>query len=77
MNDIIIDEEGNSIWATPEERLNEIKGILKEPLEKIAARIDRNEKSMYPQKLNFLPSITNLLDAYLNLNTRLIHIQKP
>lgn len=62
---IILDETGKSIWADPAKRLKEIKAILKPKLEDIAMRIANNEKKMYPAKLNFLPAITNLLDAYL------------
>ena len=65
MGRIILDEQGNPIWGEPQERLNDIKFILQPHLEDIKKKIEFNDKKMYPQKLNFIPSITNLLDGYL------------
>ena len=65
MGRIILDEQGNSIWGEPQERLNDIKFILQPHLEDIKKKIEANDKRMYPQKLNFIPNITNLLDGYL------------
>lgn len=65
MGRIILDEQGNPIWGNPQDRLNEIKFILQPHLEDIKKKIEFNDKKMYPQKLNFIPTITNLLDGYL------------
>ena len=65
MGRIILDENGNSIWGEPQERFNEIKTILQPHLEDIKKKIEANDKRMYPQKLNFIPNVTNLLDGYL------------
>lgn len=65
MGRIILDENGNSIWGEPQERFNEIKNILQPHLEDIKKKIEVNDKRMYPQKLNFIPNVTNLLDGYL------------
>lgn len=65
MGRIILDADGNSIWADSGERLKDIKFILQPHLEDIKKKIDANDKRMYPQKLNFIPTITNLLDGYL------------
>ena len=63
--EIILDENGNSIWGDPQDRFIEIKNILQPHLEDIKKKIEANDKRMYPQKLNFIPNITNLLDGYL------------
>jgi hypothetical protein len=65
MSEIILDENGNSIWADPQERLAEIEKFLKPKLVNIRNEIKENNMRLYPQKLNFLPAITNLLDANL------------
>ena len=65
MSDIIINENGESIWGDPQERLFSIEKTLEYRLEEFKNKIAENEKRMYPQKLNFMPSITNILDAYL------------
>lgn len=65
MSQIVLNEKGESIWANPEERLEEIEQILKPHLEDMKIRSERNEMKQYPAKLNFIPQITNLLDAYL------------
>ena len=65
MGRVILDENGEPIWGDPQKRLEEIQTILQPHLEDIKRRIDFNEKKMYPQKLNFIPTITNLLDGYL------------
>lgn len=62
---IILDENGNSIWGDPQDRFIEIKNILQPHLEDIKKKIEANDKRMYPQKLNFIPNVTNLLDGYL------------
>lgn len=65
MGTIILDANGNSIWGESSERLKDIKSILQSHLEEIKKKIEFNDKKMYPQKLNFIPNITNLLDGYL------------
>ena len=65
MSDIILDENGNSIFGDPAERLAEIEQILQPKLADIKNKIDMNNRRDFPQKLNFLPAITNILDANL------------
>lgn len=67
MENIICDENGNSIWADPEERLAYIEKAIKPKLENFKHRIEQNEKKMYPAKLNFIPAVINILDAHLRL----------
>lgn len=64
---IIIDKNGESIWGSAEERLSEVQQWLLPELEKIKQKIEENEQKQYPAKLNFLPRITNFLDAHLRL----------
>lgn len=64
---IILNSDGTSIFYNAEERLNEIKNIIKPELIKIKNIVEENNKRMYPQKLNFISNITNILDANLRL----------
>lgn len=63
--EIIINDKDKIIWADPQERLKIIKVILKPKLIEYREKIERNSKSQFPQKINFIPAITNILDANL------------
>ena len=68
MGNIVLDENGQSVFGNPREKLEKIENILRPKLQEIKLKIERNERSPYPQKLNFLPAITNILDANLRKN---------
>ena len=61
----ILNDNGESVFGSPEAKLEKIKKLLEPSLKEFAERIRRNELRPNPQKLNFIPSITNLLDANL------------
>lgn len=61
MEQIIVDENGESIWIDPRIKLKAVKDELAERLEDIKMRIDKNEKSLYPRKLEFNSQISQRL----------------
>lgn len=65
--EIVLNGDGSSIFYNAEERLNEIKSVIEPELIKIKRVIEVNNQKMYPQKLNFISNITNILDANLRL----------
>jgi len=65
--EIVLNGDGSSIFYNAEERLNEIKSVIEPELIKIKRVIEVNNQKMYPQKLNFISHITNILDANLRL----------
>lgn len=61
MTNILIDENGNEVWQSADERLEEIKKIITPELENIKKRYWANEKAFVPRKLNFNASLTQTL----------------
>ena len=61
MQRIILNSDGSSIWADPNEKLLAVQKSLESSLETISRKIDANDHAMYPRKLNFNTYITTLL----------------
>ena len=61
MSEIVINEEGDSIWIDPKEKLESIKKALLPHLQQLKLKWDRNENSQFPRKLDFSGIIANRL----------------
>lgn len=59
--DIVIDENGESLWFDAFEKLEKIKGSITPELQTIKIRYEKNENSDYPRKLNFNANLTQVL----------------
>lgn len=71
MKTIINNDDGSFVWIPPQEKLEVVKMKLQPTLDTIAKKIENNENSLKPRKLNFntyiATSLFNVLSVYPNV----------
>lgn len=61
MSEIVLNEEGESIWVDPNEKLDAIKIALTPYLQRIKTKWEYNETRQFPQKLDYSATILSRL----------------